>query len=87
MIMMNPAMPARKVRTRKQGNAITVTIPKAFNVKAGTTLEAKVTDKGILFEYPKKQPQTIEELFADYKGGSFKTELIDLGESVGNEKW
>jgi len=30
---------------------------------------------------------TLEYLFKDYKGGTFKTELIDLGESVGNEEW
>ena len=30
---------------------------------------------------------TLEYLFKDYSGGSFQTELVDLGESVGNEQW
>ncbi|MCL2362346.1 MAG: AbrB/MazE/SpoVT family DNA-binding domain-containing protein [Defluviitaleaceae bacterium] len=30
---------------------------------------------------------TLEHLFKDYTDGAFQAELIDLGESVGNEKW
>jgi len=30
---------------------------------------------------------TLEYLFKDYSGGSFKTELIDLGEPAGDEQW
>jgi len=29
----------------------------------------------------------LEYLFKDYDGGRFKTELVDLGEPKGNEKW
>lgn len=30
---------------------------------------------------------TLEHIFKDYKCGSFKTKLIDIGEPRGNEKW
>jgi len=30
---------------------------------------------------------TLEYLFKDYTDGSFQTERIDLGESVGSEQW
>ncbi len=39
------------VNTRKQGNAIMVTIPKSFHVPAGVTLKPKLTDKGIFYEF------------------------------------
>lgn len=39
------------VNTRKQGNAVMVTIPKSFHVPAGVTLQPKLTDKGIFYEF------------------------------------
>jgi len=41
----------------------------------------------ILTKTPTPKQGTLEYLFKDYKGDSFQTELIDLGETVGNEKW
>jgi len=41
----------------------------------------------ILTRVPMPKEGTLEYLFKDYDGGAFQTELIDLGESVGNEKW
>ena len=41
----------------------------------------------ILTKAPAPKQGTIEYLFKDYDGGSFKTELSDLGEPAGNEKW
>ncbi|MGM9982652.1 MAG: toxin-antitoxin system [Limosilactobacillus sp.] len=38
-------------KTRKQGNAVMVTIPKSFHVPAGVTLRPKLTDKGIFYEF------------------------------------
>lgn len=38
-------------KTRKQGNALTVTVPKAFNVSEGTKLRPRLTDKGIFYEF------------------------------------
>lgn len=39
------------IKTRKQGNAIMVTIPKSFNVDEGVALKPKLTDKGIFYEF------------------------------------
>lgn len=38
-------------------------------------------------DVPAPKLETLEDLFKDYDGGSFETELVDLGEPVGNEKW
>lgn len=48
--------------------------------------------KSILLErinsnVPAPKPETLEYLFKDYDGGSFETEIVDLGEPVGKEKW
>lgn len=39
------------IKTRKQGNAIMVTIPKSFHVPAGVTVRPKMTNKGIFYEF------------------------------------
>ncbi|WP_251547645.1 toxin-antitoxin system [Limosilactobacillus caecicola] len=39
------------VKARKQGNAVMVTIPKSFNVTAGTALKPQLTNRGIFFEF------------------------------------
>ena len=36
-------------------------------------------------DIPKKE--ALESLFKDYEGLIFKTDLIDLGDPVGEEKW
>ena len=41
----------------------------------------------ILTKDPTPKPGTLEYLFKDYTDGPFNTELTDLGEAVGNEKW
>ena len=41
----------------------------------------------ILTKAPTPQQGTLEYLFKDYNGGSFQTELVDLVEPAGNEKW
>ncbi|MCL1843659.1 MAG: hypothetical protein FWF79_07590 [Defluviitaleaceae bacterium] len=41
----------------------------------------------ILTRTPTPKQGTLEYLFKDYNGGIFQTELNDLGETVGNEKW
>lgn len=38
-------------KTRKQGNALTVTVPKSFNVGEGVKLRPRLTDKGIFYEF------------------------------------
>ena len=41
----------------------------------------------ILTKIPTPKQGTLEYLFKDYNGGSFQSELVDLGETVGKEKW
>jgi len=36
---------------------------------------------------PAPRQGTLEYLFKDYTEDKFQTELLDLGEAVGNEKW
>jgi len=47
---------------------------------AGTVIES------INANSPDTEPDTLEHIFKDYSGESFKTELVDLGDPVGYEK-
>ena len=38
-------------KTRKQGNSITLTVPKEFNIKVGIVVEARLTKNGIFYEF------------------------------------
>ena len=40
-----------RTKTRKQGNSITLTVPKKFNIKEGTVVEARLTKNGIFYEF------------------------------------
>ena len=50
-------------------------------------LEVDENKRIILTRTPMPKQGTLEYLFKDYTDGTFQAELIDLGESVGNEKW
>ncbi|WEV40863.1 toxin-antitoxin system [Lactobacillus sp. ESL0681] len=41
----------RTVKTRKQGNAVMLSIPKSFGVKEGITTIPRLTDNGIFYEF------------------------------------
>jgi antitoxin component of MazEF toxin-antitoxin module len=41
----------------------------------------------IITKKPVPKKGTLEYLFKDYDEGAFQTELVDLGEPVGNEQW
>ena len=41
-------------KTRMQGNAITLTVPKSFQIKAGTEMEAELVEEGILYRFVKR---------------------------------
>lgn len=38
-------------KTRRQGNAITLTVPKSFNIGSGVTVRPRLTDHGIFYEF------------------------------------
>ena len=75
------------------GNSKGIRLPVEILRKAQVDLNDKLffevdDDKRIILtKAPTPKQGTLEYLFKDYSGGSFKTELIDLGETVGNEKW
>lgn len=39
------------IKTRKQGNTLTVTVPKSFNVGEGVKLRPRLTSSGIFYEF------------------------------------
>ena len=75
------------------GNSKGVRVPSEILKKAQVDLNDMlyfdVDEYGriIMSKIPMPKEGTLEYLFKDYSGGSFKTELIDLGEPVGNEQW
>ncbi len=80
-----------KVKARIQGNAIVVTIPKAFNVKPGTEFQFKKGKDGALLLTPtKKVPASMKELFKDWHGTyQMPDDLSDWQKTApkGNEVW
>jgi antitoxin component of MazEF toxin-antitoxin module len=77
----------------KWGNSSGIRMPveilKRANINLNDKLFFDVDTEGRIILTKANIPKigTIEYLFKDYGGGSFKTEVIDLNESVGNEKW
>lgn len=49
-----------KLKTRKQGNSITVTVPKEFNIGKGTMMEAKLFSTGIFYEFIKSKDDFLD---------------------------
>lgn len=78
-----------KVTVNKWGNSIGIRLPKAvtesLDIKDTDTLEIKVQDHAIILTKPENEI-TIEEMFKDYKGGSFQANIQEF-EPAGNEKW
>ena len=77
----------------KWGNSKGIRIPNEILRKASIdlndTLSLEVENDGciVLTKYPTPQKGTLEYLFIDYKEQPFQTELVDLGQPVGEEKW
>ncbi|MGL4484805.1 MAG: AbrB/MazE/SpoVT family DNA-binding domain-containing protein [Anaerovoracaceae bacterium] len=77
----------------KWGNSNAIRVPVEILKKAQLSLNDKLVfnvDKDnriILSRVPEAREGTLEYLFKDYEGESFQTELIELGEPLGEEKW
>ena len=76
----------------KWGNSHALRIPAKMLKETGIDFNDKVyleanKDKIIISKTPMPKKGTLEYLFKDYTGGSFKTELINPDEPAGNEGW
>lgn len=60
------------LKTRKQGNALTVTIPKSFKIGEGVKLRPQLTDRGIFYEF------VTDDDFFDFDEDILKN-LVDRG--------
>ena len=72
-----------------QGIRMPVEILKQANVGIDDELYFDIDEKGriVLSKVPSPRKGTLEYLFKDYEGGSFQTEIADMGGPVGEEKW
>lgn len=78
-----------ETKVQKWGNSLAVRIPKdvaeQINLKQGSDIELKVTDKGIEL-IPQKQKPTLEELMAQITPENQHKE-VNRGKSEGGEVW
>ena len=75
----------------KWGNSQGVRLPKmlleSVNLSDNDPVEIMAEGGKIIIQKSAGRCKTIQELFEGYEGGPFRTELVDLGEPVGNELW
>ena len=75
------------------GNSKGIRVPVEILRKAKIELNDKLffevdeNNRIILTKTSTPKKGTLEYLFKDYIGDTFQTELVNLGEPVGNEKW
>ena len=81
------------VKIAKWGNSCGIRIPATVLRKAEIEIDDLVyiesDQPGVISINitPSPKKGTMEYLFKDYSGESFDTELVDLGEPIGEEKW
>ena len=75
--------------SNSKGICVPVEILRKAQVDPNDKLLFEVDDdkRIILTKAPTPKQGTLEYLFKDYDSGKFQTELVDLGEAKGNEKW
>jgi len=76
----------------KWGNSHALRIPAKILKEMGIDCNDKVyleasKERIIITKAPMPQKGTLEYLFKDYSGESFRTELINPTEPTGNERW
>ena len=77
----------------KWGNSKGIRLPAEVLKKAQVDIndrlffEVDENNRIILTKAPTPKEGTLEYLFKDYDGGSFETELVDLGKPMGKEEW
>jgi antitoxin MazE len=76
----------------KWGNSHALRLPskivKALEINCNDKVYLEVNDEKIIItKVPSPQKGTLEYLFKDYSGESFKTDLINPLKPVGKEQW
>jgi len=61
------------------------TVTEALSINQKDNLKSEIKDETVILSKPKNEI-TIEEMFKDYKGGSFQAEIQEF-EPKGKEKW
>ncbi|EKR9302796.1 AbrB/MazE/SpoVT family DNA-binding domain-containing protein [Enterococcus faecalis] len=79
------------MKVRTWGNSTVMTLPKTareiLGLSAGDEVEAEIRGNEIVMtKKNENEGLTFEELFSDYSGEVFKTELNEM-KAVGAEKW
>ncbi len=72
-----------------QGVRVPVEVLRRAQVRINDELYFDVDEKGriVMSKVPVPQEGTLEYLFINYSGGPFRTNVADLGEPVGEERW
>jgi antitoxin MazE len=76
----------------KWGNSQALRLPVEITRQLGLNTNDRVfleveNDKLTITKAPAPKKGTLEYLFKDYSGGSFKTELVNPEEPTGKEQW
>lgn len=84
-------MVMKQLQVKTWGNSQAVRLPKnmlkELNIKNNDILDIAVKNGAIIIKKPKeKKVLTINDLFANYDGTKFQTEIQDI-EPIGNELW
>ncbi|WP_434520433.1 hypothetical protein ACLHK8_05165 [Pediococcus sp. M21F004] len=66
-------------KTRRQGNSVTVTIPKEANINAGTELAVTQTSAGIIYVPIKPTKKTNRYATQAAKNHNYQQDIDDLG--------
>lgn len=79
------------VKTRIQGNALVITLPKSLDIKVGAQFEPTKNEDGSIVLTPvasSKTPDSIEELFKEWNGNYSFEEIEEWHkEPKGDELW
>ncbi|MDO7864902.1 AbrB/MazE/SpoVT family DNA-binding domain-containing protein [Brochothrix thermosphacta] len=84
-------MVMKQLQVKTWGNSQAVRLPKnmlkELNIKNNDILDIAVKNGAIIIKKPKEKKElTINDLFANYDGTKFQTEIQDI-EPIGNELW
>lgn len=68
-----------KTKTRKQGNSLTLTVPKEFKIGEGVTMEPKLLPNGIFYEFSTPENEFLDfdtEILKDLISEGVETEYL-----------